>query len=61
MGERDKPDALRGDLRTDWHRYVDALVPLRRSTGTAGASPEPCERPRISRRTPSSAPSLDGA
>ena len=29
MGERDKPDALRGDLRTDWHRYVDALVPLR--------------------------------
>jgi RNA polymerase sigma-70 factor (ECF subfamily) len=29
MAERDKPDALPRDLRTDWHRYVDALVPLR--------------------------------
>jgi RNA polymerase sigma-70 factor (ECF subfamily) len=25
----DKPDALPQDLRTDWHRYVDFLVPLR--------------------------------
>ena len=29
MGERDKPDALPRDLRTDWHRYVASLVPLR--------------------------------
>jgi RNA polymerase sigma-70 factor (ECF subfamily) len=29
MTERETPDALRGDLRTAWHRYVDALVPLR--------------------------------
>jgi RNA polymerase sigma-70 factor (ECF subfamily) len=29
MTERDKPDALPRDLRTDWHRYVDSLVPLR--------------------------------
>ena len=29
MTERDTPDALQSDLRTDWHRYVDSLVPLR--------------------------------
>ena len=29
MGERDKPDALPKDLRTDWHRDIDSLVPLR--------------------------------
>jgi RNA polymerase sigma-70 factor (ECF subfamily) len=29
MTEPETPDALRGDLRTAWHRYVDALAPLR--------------------------------
>src|SRR5215831_18979330 len=29
MGEREAPDTLGDDLRTAWHRYVDALVPLR--------------------------------
>ncbi|MGH0032087.1 MAG: sigma-70 family RNA polymerase sigma factor [Myxococcota bacterium] len=29
MAEREEPDDLTRDLRTDWHRYVDALVPLR--------------------------------
>jgi DNA-directed RNA polymerase specialized sigma24 family protein len=29
MAEGETPDALRDDLRTAWHRYVDMLVPLR--------------------------------
>lgn len=29
MADGDFPDALRDDLRTAWHRYVDELVPLR--------------------------------
>jgi RNA polymerase sigma-70 factor, ECF subfamily len=29
MAELETPDALRDDLRTAWHRYVDALAPLR--------------------------------
>jgi RNA polymerase sigma-70 factor (ECF subfamily) len=29
MAEHEIPDALGPDLRTTWHRYVDALVPLR--------------------------------
>jgi len=29
MSERETPEALAADLKTDWHRYVDALVPLR--------------------------------
>ena len=29
MGGSEFPDALRDDLRTAWHRYVDELVPLR--------------------------------
>ena len=29
MDERETPDALRDDLRTAWHRYIDMLVPLR--------------------------------
>jgi RNA polymerase sigma-70 factor (ECF subfamily) len=29
MAKRETPDALRDDLRTAWHRYVDMLVPLR--------------------------------
>jgi RNA polymerase sigma-70 factor (ECF subfamily) len=29
MSDPESPDALARDLRTDWHRYVDALVPLR--------------------------------
>jgi hypothetical protein len=53
MTERDKPDALPRDLRTDWHRYVDSLVPLRpvlfaycrRLSARSGT-------PRISCRTP---------
>ena len=29
MADRDTPEALHGDLRTAWHRYVDLLAPLR--------------------------------
>lgn len=29
MTDRDETSALQNDLRTDWHRYVDELVPLR--------------------------------
>jgi RNA polymerase sigma-70 factor (ECF subfamily) len=29
MAELETPEALRDDLRTAWHRYVDALAPLR--------------------------------
>src|SRR5262244_1390048 len=29
MPELDTADTLRDDLRTAWHRYIDALVPLR--------------------------------
>src|SRR5207247_7870504 len=29
MAELETPDALRDDLRTAWHRYIDMLVPLR--------------------------------
>jgi RNA polymerase sigma-70 factor (ECF subfamily) len=29
MTELETPDALRDDLRTAWHRFVDALAPLR--------------------------------
>ena len=29
MAESETPDALRDDLRTAWHRYIDMLVPLR--------------------------------
>jgi len=29
MAETETPQSLQEDLRTDWHRYVDALVPLR--------------------------------
>jgi RNA polymerase sigma-70 factor (ECF subfamily) len=29
MAELETPDALRDDLRAAWHRYVDALAPLR--------------------------------
>ena len=29
MADREEPEALTKALQTDWHRYVDALVPLR--------------------------------
>jgi RNA polymerase sigma-70 factor (ECF subfamily) len=29
VAEIESPDALSADLRASWHRYVDALVPLR--------------------------------
>jgi RNA polymerase sigma-70 factor, ECF subfamily len=29
MPDVETPDALRDDLRATWHRYIDALVPLR--------------------------------
>lgn len=31
MTEPQTPDALRDDVRTAWHRYVDMLAPLRPS------------------------------
>ena len=29
MGDVELPDALRDELRSAWHRYVDLLAPLR--------------------------------